>query len=160
FFRPLARAYVLAVGASLAVALTVTPALALLLLGGKGGGATRRASLPAWAERACTALLARVLDRPRAVVATLIVSFAAAGIALPFFGESFLPAFKETDFLMHWVAKPGTSLEAVKRTTLRASQELLAVPGVTHFGSHIGRAEVADEVVGPNFAELWISLDD
>ena len=28
-----------------------------------------------------------------------------------------------------------------------------------NFGSHIGRAEVADEVVGPNFTELWISLD-
>jgi Cu/Ag efflux pump CusA len=30
---------------------------------------------------------------------------------------------------------------------------------VRNFGSHIGRAEVADEVVGPNFTELWISLD-
>ena len=29
-----------------------------------------------------------------------------------------------------------------------------------NFGSHIGRAEVADEVVGPNFTELWISVDD
>ena len=33
------------------------------------------------------------------------------------------------------------------------------MPGVRNFGSHIGRAEVADEVVGPNFTELWISLD-
>src|SRR5262249_27499775 len=32
-------------------------------------------------------------------------------------------------------------------------------PGVRNFGSHIGRAEVADEVVGPNFTELWISID-
>ncbi|MGC4007453.1 MAG: efflux RND transporter permease subunit [Pirellulales bacterium] len=31
--------------------------------------------------------------------------------------------------------------------------------GVRNFGSHIGRAEVADEVVGPNFTELWISID-
>ena len=35
----------------------------------------------------------------------------------------------------------------------------MAIPGVRNFGSHIGRAEVADEVVGPNFTELWISLD-
>ncbi len=33
------------------------------------------------------------------------------------------------------------------------------MPGVRNFGSHIGRAEVADEVVGPNFTELWISVD-
>ncbi len=36
----------------------------------------------------------------------------------------------------------------------------MAVDGVRNFGSHIGRATVADEVVGPNFTELWISIDD
>ena len=80
-------------------------------------------------------------------------------MAYPFLGEEFLPNFKEYDFLMHWVEKPGTSLEAMNRITLRASRELRAVPGVRNFGSHIGRAEVADEVVGVNFTELWISLD-
>ena len=60
---------------------------------------------------------------------------------------------------MHWVEKPATSLEAMTRITLRASKELRAIPGVRNFGAHIGRAEVADEVVGANFTELWISLD-
>ena len=60
---------------------------------------------------------------------------------------------------MHWVEKPGTSLDAMRRITVRASRELRAIPGVRNFGSHIGRAEVADEVVGANFTELWISLD-
>ncbi len=46
------------------------------------------------------------------------------------------------------------------RITLRASEEMMAVDGVLNFGSHIGRATVADEVVGPNFTELWISIDD
>ena len=78
---------------------------------------------------------------------------------MPFLGEEFLPHFREYDFLMHWVEKPGTSLDAMRRITERASKELMAVPGVRNFGSHIGRAEVADEVVGPNFTELWISLD-
>lgn len=70
-----------------------------------------------------------------------------------------MPKFQETDFLMHWVEKPGTSLEAMDRITQRASVELRQIEGVRNFGSHIGRAEVADEVVGPNFTELWISLD-
>ena len=47
----------------------------------------------------------------------------------------------------------------MRRITVRASRELRAIPGVRNFGSHIGRAEVADEVVGPNFTELWISID-
>ena len=60
---------------------------------------------------------------------------------------------------MHFVEKPGTSVEAMHRITVQASKELRAIPGVRNFGSHIGRAEVADEVVGPNFTELWISID-
>ena len=60
---------------------------------------------------------------------------------------------------MHWIEKPGTSLEAMRRITVNVSKELRSVPEVRNFGSHIGRAEVADEVVGPNFTELWISVD-
>jgi Cu/Ag efflux pump CusA len=47
----------------------------------------------------------------------------------------------------------------MERITERVSRELRSIPGVRNFGAHIGRAEVADEVVGPNFTELWISLD-
>ncbi len=61
---------------------------------------------------------------------------------------------------MHWVEKPGIGIDAMDRITLRASEEMMAVDGVLNFGSHIGRATVADEVVGPNFTELWISIDD
>ncbi len=89
----------------------------------------------------------------------MVVLFGLTAATVPFLGEEFLPNFKETDFLMHWVEKPGTSLEAMNRITIRASKELRAIPGVRNFGSHIGRAEVADEVVGPNFTELWISID-
>jgi Cu/Ag efflux pump CusA len=60
---------------------------------------------------------------------------------------------------MHWLERPGTSLEAMDRITIRASKELRQVPGVRNFGAHVGRAEVADEVVGIDFTELWISLD-
>ena len=60
---------------------------------------------------------------------------------------------------MHWVEKPGTSLDAMRRVTVNAGRELMDVEGVRNFGAHIGRAEVADEVVGINFTELWISLD-
>ena len=89
----------------------------------------------------------------------LVAAFAATGWAVSGLGEEFLPDFQENDFLMHWVEKPGTSLEAMRRITVNVSKELRSVPDVRNFGSHIGRAEVADEVVGPNFTELWISVD-
>lgn len=160
FFRPLALSYVLAVVASLGVALVVTPALCLMLLPQTnrmaGHGETRFVrSLKGLYRR----LLPPLLVRPGLLIAALSAVFVVTGISVTRLGEEFLPHFQEYDFLMHWVEKPGTSLQAMQRITARASRELRAVPGVRNFGSHIGRAEVADEVVGPNFTELWISLD-
>ncbi len=158
FFRPLALSYMLAVLASLGVALTVTPALALILL---PGSPLKHCDpwLARWVKRRYRGALPVLAGRPVLALALLAGIFAATVAAVPFLGEEFLPKFKEYDFLMHWVEKPGTSLEAMQRVTVRASKELRSIPGVRNFGAHIGRAEVADEVVGPNFTELWISLD-
>jgi len=158
FFQPLAIAYILAILASLLVALTVTPAMSLMLL---PRAAERRTETPLtrWLKIAYMRVLPLFMRRPKAAIACILVMFAASGATVLTLGEEFLPDFKETDFLMHWVEKPGTSLEAMRRVTERVSKDLRAIPGVQNFGSHIGRAEVADEVVGPNFTELWISVD-
>jgi CzcA family heavy metal efflux pump len=158
FFRPLAAAYVVAILASMLVALTVTPALGLLLLPG-GVRRSHDAWLPRRLKQTYRRLLPPLLERPRSAGAGLAVALALAAGVAPLLGEEFLPHFRERDFLMHWVEKPGTSLEAMRRITTRVSAELLAIPGVRHFGAHVGRAESADEVVGPNFSELWISID-
>ncbi|MDH4132029.1 MAG: efflux RND transporter permease subunit [Gemmatimonadota bacterium] len=158
FFRPLALSYVLAIAASLVVALTISPALALLLLR-TDGGETRETPLVHWLKARYRALLPRLVDRPVLAIRTLTASLGIAAVAYVGLGEEFLPRFREYDFLMHWIEKPGISIEAMARITQRVSRELRAIPGVRNFGSHIGRAEVADEVVGPNFTELWISVD-
>ncbi len=158
FFRPLALSYVLAVLASLVVALTVTPALSMILL--PNSKLERRESpLVRGLKRVYRPMVGSALAHPRVVGLLTVILLTATAVAVPFLGEDFLPAFREYDFLMHFVEKPGTSLDAMRRITIRASNELRAVPGVRNFGSHIGRAEVADEVVGPNFTELWISMD-
>ncbi|HSI34753.1 MAG TPA: efflux RND transporter permease subunit, partial [Tepidisphaeraceae bacterium] len=158
FFRPLALSYVLAIMASLAVALTVTPAMSLLLV--RGSAREHEAPVARALKRLYRRLLPPLVARPQWAFGVIIVAFALTGLAATRLGEEFLPDFKETDFLMHWVTKPGSSLEESTRITTLASQELRAIPGVRNFGSHIGRAEVADEVVGPNFTELWISIDE
>jgi Cu/Ag efflux pump CusA len=85
---------------------------------------------------------------------------ALAGVAVvPMMGESLFPQFKERDFLMHWITKPGSSVDEERRMALQASRELRAIPGVRNFGSHIGQALLADETNGVNFAENWISID-
>jgi CzcA family heavy metal efflux pump len=158
FFRPLVFAYVLAVLVSLLVALTVTPAMSLILLS-KTSLERRGSPLERRLGHVYRAALSPILYRPRwayiAAAATVV-----AGVAVvPFLGESLIPAFKERDFLGHWITKPGSGLPEETRVVARASHELRAIPGVNHFGSHIGQAFLADEVAGVNFGENWIAVD-
>ncbi|QDT66632.1 efflux RND transporter permease subunit [Calycomorphotria hydatis] len=159
FFRPLAASYVLAILASLGVALTVTPAMSMLLLPASAK-AHRDAPLVSVLKRIYVAILPFLVRHFSVAVTFVLLLFTGAAISVPFLGEELLPKFKETDFLMHWVEKPGIGIEPMNRITIRASEEMLAVDGVRNFGAHIGRAQVADEVVGPNFTELWISIDE
>ncbi|MDD1750003.1 MAG: efflux RND transporter permease subunit [Methanothrix sp.] len=159
FFRPLAVSYVLAVLASLGIALTLTPALSLLLLPKAAERIHQDPPLARLLKRGYRSILPALIHRPLMAAGICVLVYLVTVAGIPLLGEEFLPNFKETDFLMHWVEKPGASLEAMQRITIRASKELRAIPGVRNFGAHIGRAEVADEVVGPNFTELWISID-
>jgi CzcA family heavy metal efflux pump len=159
FFQPLATSYALALLASMVVALTVTPALSLILFRKSSSLRHRESPLVPPMQRAYQAILSRIVRRPRTSFAA-VGATAVLGIAvLPFLGQSLLPDFKERDFLMHWLTKPGTSHPEMVRITTRASQELRSIPGVQNFGAHIGQALLADEVVGIDFGENWISVD-
>ena len=158
FFQPLATSYALAVLASMLVALTVTPALALMLLR-KAPIERRESPFVRWLHRGYQAILSRIVVRPR-------LTFAAVGLVVllglsvvPELGQSLLPSFKERDFLMHWVTTPSTSHPEMNRISTQASRELRSIPGVRNFGAHIGQAMTADEVVGMHFGENWISVD-
>ena len=157
FFRPLALSYILAIMSSLLVALILTPALSLILL--PRASERKESATMTRLKSGYEKILPGILRYPRRLFIIVGLILAGTLAVIPFLGEEFLPDFREYDFLMHWVEKPGTSIEAMDRITIRASRELRSIPGVRNFGAHIGRAEVADEVVGPNFTELWISLD-
>src|SRR6516162_8082704 len=159
FFRPLATAYVLAVMASLVVALIVTPALCLILLP-SAIEKSREAWLSRWIRAGYSAILPYILRRPSVVYALLGVAVLAAGYGVTHLKEEYLPQFQETDFLMHWVAKPGTSLEVLTRDIKKVGREMLDEKDVKEFGSHIARAEVGEEIYGANFSGLWVSLGD
>jgi CzcA family heavy metal efflux pump len=158
FFRPLALSYALAMLASMVVALTVTPALSLLLLH-KAPLERRQSPLIPRLQRVYQAILQRTIRTPRPAYLTIGIIALAGLLILPRLGQQLLPSFKERDFLMHWVGKPGTSLPEMDRISTVACQELRTIPGVRNCGSHIGQALVMDEVYGVYFGENWISVD-
>jgi CzcA family heavy metal efflux pump len=157
FFTPLAISYSLSLLASMVVALTVTPALAYILVA--RAPIERESPLVAWLKGVYEGVLRVVLPKPAIAYATVAV-FAVAGLVVaPRLGQSLLPEFKERDFLMHWLTEPGTSVTEEVRVTAAAYDELSKIPGVRNFGSHIGQALVMDEVYGVYFGENWISID-
>ncbi|RIK36511.1 MAG: acriflavin resistance protein, partial [Chloroflexi bacterium] len=158
FFRPLAVTYLLAVLASLATAMLVTPVLSMLLLGGSSRPGRVSPVIPGL-QRVYRGLLARTVG---ASTATLVAAAAIILIglaALPFLERSLLPAFKQTDLLIQLEGAPGTSRLEMARMEVQVSRELRSIAGVRNVGSHVGRAETGDQVVGINSGELWASLD-
>jgi CzcA family heavy metal efflux pump len=158
FFRPLAVAYTLAVLASMLVALTVTPALALILLG-NAKLEERDPPLVRVLKRGYHGALSRIMNRPRYGYVGFGVLAVVGLVLAPQMGSSLFPTFKERDFLMHWIAEPGTSAAEEYRIAQRGCAEFLKVPGVLNCGTHIGQAFAADEIVGVNAGEHWISID-
>src|SRR5512143_1947291 len=158
FFQPLAIAYGLAVLASMFVALTVTPSLCLLLLSDVPIE-HREQPVVLWLQRHYDRILAPIIRRPLPVFITTGAIMLIGILIVPRLGESLFPHFKERDFLIHWITKPGSSVTEERRVVTRISKELRTIPGVRNFGSHIGQALLADELNGVNFGENWISVD-
>ncbi|MGH3022457.1 MAG: efflux RND transporter permease subunit [Gaiellaceae bacterium] len=158
FFEPLAVSFALAVLASLVVALTVAPALSLVLL---RNAPLDRPDAPAirWLKRGYAVALSWVFRRPVPVaIAAGIVVVLAVG-ALPLLDRALVPTFKDSELLVHVDGPPGTSRPEMARITTRIGRELREVPGVRNVGAHVGRAVMSDQVSGINAGELWVSID-
>jgi CzcA family heavy metal efflux pump len=156
FFRPLVLSYALAVLVSMVVALTVTPALCLLLLSrGKLGN---ESPLMRVLKRAYGAILAPLIRKPLPAMALTLVLLVGGVLAVPTLGSQLLPNFKERDFLMHWLTEPSTSVTEETRVSILACRDLKEIEGVRNCGSHIGQAYLADEIYGVYFGENWISV--
>jgi CzcA family heavy metal efflux pump len=158
FFRPLATAYVVAGLVSPLIALTVTPALIYILLS-NAPIEHRTSPIIPWLHRVYDRVLNRTLRTPAISYGTASSIVMAGIIVFPLLGQELLPSFKERDFLMHWILKPGSSQPEMWRITAESCRELMTIPGVRNCGSHIGQAKNADEPYGIYFTENWISVE-
>ncbi len=155
-FTPLASAFILAILASLAVALTVTPALCLAML-----SRTKPHEEPhyvRWMKERHRHWLGSLSQRPRTVTRVALVMFLAAVATLPFFGGEFLPEFREGHFVLHMAALPGTSLEQSLVLGRRVTEELLKNPHVRFVSQQAGRAENGEDTWGTHYSELHVDL--
>ena len=155
-FAPLGYAYVLAVMASLGVALTVTPALAYVLLPGAGGAT--EPPLLRFLHAGYDRLL-RALDRDwLLVLACTLLLLVAGGLAAWSFGGQFLPELRENHFVLHMRGLPGTSLAQSMDTGRKVMENIKAIPGVISVAQQAGRAELGEDTTGVEYSEFEVEL--
>lgn len=157
-FSPLGHAYILAILASLLVAISVTPALCYLLLRG-AGLRDRDPPLIAWLKPGYTRALKIIEQSPRfAIGFTVLVCLTGLAI-LPSFGGAFLPELREGHYIVHTSSVPGTSLSESIRIGSRLSEQFLQIPGVRSVSQWAGRAERGADTYGSHYSEFEIDLD-
>jgi CzcA family heavy metal efflux pump len=155
---PLGFAYLVAIFASLVVALTLTPALCTYVLSRAGSLAHGDAFLVRWLKRAYAPTLRGALRRP-AVVIVAAGALLAGTIALgPFLGRTFLPEFNEGALTVSAVTLPGTSLAESDRLGRRVEEILLSFPEVQSTARRTGRAELDEHAQDVNAAEIDVRL--
>ena len=157
FVGPLALAFILAVSASLLVAMTSTPALCALLLRTERIKPEARwlTRLKSWQRNSIERIEHR-LGIALVVIGLLVI---AAVAITPFLGGTFMPDFREGHFVMQASSSiPGTSLDEMLRFGRRISAEILALPYVESVEQQVGRAEAGEDTWGPHRSELHIEL--
>lgn len=156
---PLGLAYIVALAASLAVALTVTPVLALWLLPKSGiVTADSEPRLIRWLKSRYARMLEKVLPRWKMVAAVSGLMLAAALVGLSFAGRAFLPDFNEGSLTISAVTLPGTGLDESDRMARRVEQILMAQPEVSATVRRTGRAELDPHDQGIHASELEVAL--
>lgn len=159
--QPLGFAYVVAILASLLVAVTVTPVLCAYLLPNAQAVLTEHESgLVRWLKARYATTLDIVMAHPRAVLASALVTLAAAGACIPFLGSAFLPEFNEGALTVSVVTVPGTSLAESDAIGRRVEEILLANPAVRNTDRRQGRAELDEHAQGVNASEIDVTLKE
>lgn len=157
-FAPLGIAYIFAVLASLAVALTLTPAMAMALLSW-GDLPAREPPMLRWLKARYSALLASIERRTWSLIALVVVLCLAAVATLPFLQGSFIPQLREGHYIVHLGIAPGSSLAESMRVGTLVSRQIMKIPGVRLVAQRAGRADEVVDPVGVQLSELEVDLE-
>ena len=156
-FAPLGVGYILAILASLVVALTVTPALSYLLL--PKAADTARVPIYVTSLKASYERLLRSIYRWQGLVMIVAAVLVACGFAVvPYLGGEFLPELREGHFIMHMATAPGSSLRESMRLGGLVTRDLLKNPDVASVAQQAGRAELFYDTWGPYYSEIHVDL--
>lgn len=156
-FRPLALTYAFALVGALVFALTVVPALCVMLFKLKDADHQD----PRWIEQlrlAYRRVLDRSLQRRMIPLVSALVLLVAGGVALSQLGTEFLPELDEGDIDVVVEMPASISMERAQEILLDVRMKLLALPEVIQTLTEHGRPEDGTDNEGVNMAENYVRL--
>ena len=157
-FAPLGYSYILAILVSLLVALTLTPALCLVLLGSQfdqNNDPPLIRWLKPWYQRA----LGFVFNHFKALIWASLGVCVFALSAFAQLDSKFLPELREGHYIVHTTSIPGTSLPESIRIGSQLTEQFLAIPGVQSVSQWAGRAERGADTYGSHYSEYEVRLE-
>ena len=157
FFSPLALSYILAILASLLVAVSVTPAMCLLVFRNRVPD-HREPLVQRWLKAGYQAVLRPLARRPGLVGIGAAAVMSLSLVVLPRSTGEFLPEFREGHLVVGLDMAPGTSIIEMKRLGAVVQQAMLAIPGIATTEQQIGRAEKGEDNWGPHRSEFHIEF--
>jgi CzcA family heavy metal efflux pump len=153
---PLGIAFIVALFASLIVAITLTPVLCSYLL--TGPRSLSSAHRESWLVRNLNAgyerTLRHALNFKKVILGGAVVLFVIAAFLLSTLGRSFLPEFNEGSLVISAVSLPGISLEESNKIGSQIERTLLTIPEIKTTTRRTGRAELDEHAQGVNASEI------
>lgn len=159
-FRPLGLAYVVSLGASLVVAMTVTPVLCYgLLARGRMSERAREGWLVRTLMRGYTSWLSAALRARALTLGAAAALVVLAGLLGSTFGSSFLPDFNEGSLTVNLNTPVGTSLAESDRVARRVELGVGKIEGVASVTRRTGRAEKDEHAEPVSASDLEVRLE-
>ncbi len=156
-FKPLAFTKTYSMGFAAVLSVTLTPALAALLIRGRIRGEHEN-PINRWLVDSYAPVVRFVVRRRGLVVAGAFVLLATAIPAFLSLGSEFMPPLNEGTLLYMPTAPPGISVGEASRVLQLMDRELRAVPEVERVFGKIGRAETPTDSAPLTMVETVVQL--
>jgi len=155
-FQPMAISIVLAMIASLIVALTVIPALSTYLF--KKGVKHRESPVTPPLEKVYRRVLNWAVGHGRMVTVTAAALFIGAVALVPFLGSEFVPVLEEGTLGMRITLAPSVNMQTALEVSEKVERKLMEIPEITYVLDRIGRPELGGDPEDVSNLEWYIGV--
>ncbi|MCS6924523.1 MAG: CusA/CzcA family heavy metal efflux RND transporter [Candidatus Binatia bacterium] len=154
-FAPLAYTIAIALGISLLLSLTLSPALCSYWL---RGGSEHETALVRGLKKPYLVLLRWATTHETQTVTIAVLLFLGSMALVPYLGASFIPELKEGTISPNINRAPNIALDESIAMEMEAQRLVQTIPGVAYVVSRLGRGESPIDPAGYNETDMMVQL--